>query len=209
MKKIFLISAIIFLFASQGYSSVTTIDGAITLDFYEDTQFGNNRWILDMTINDYDGPGGFEATNFHLTFANLAMNFDNPYNQNSIYYSFGLAGNIPDDYFPPEISTPPDGVSPVPHNFVLFSSVGTTFWNPVLVPVDTQFLFYATPDENNFPSSNYIPIIGDFYVRLSHSDNTEYLMLTGPIGFATVPEPAGMCLFALGAFFLKFLIKRK
>ncbi|MCP5463081.1 MAG: hypothetical protein H7A34_07965 [bacterium] len=42
--------------------SATTSDGLITLDFFEDTTQGiPNLWQLDFTVNDVDGPGGFES----------------------------------------------------------------------------------------------------------------------------------------------------
>jgi len=190
MKKLFLISAIIFLFATQGYSSVTTIDGAITLDFYEDTQFGNNRWILDMKVNDYAGSGG-GSVNFDLNIFNNGMFFDNQYNV------------LDTDYYKIASSTVlgPDGI--------LYPTLALHIYTDstdLPTPEGTMFRFYALPTQEGEP------IIGTFNLLLgwgsSHNPETQNFQLTGPIGFA-VPEPAGMCLFALGAFFLKFLIKRK
>ena len=88
MKKLFLLSFIFtILLSTQVFSAVTTSDGVIKLDFYADSQSGiENRWILDMTINDVDGTGGLEEINFGLTFLNLSMDFDNQYNSYTEYY---------------------------------------------------------------------------------------------------------------------------
>jgi len=185
MKRIFLLSAIIFLFACNGYSAVTTIDGRISLDFYEDTQSGiANRWILDFTVNDVDG--GVEATSFNFEFLNVYMDFDNQYNVlNTQFYHIGhtLEDAIPFLEIPLISSNMP-------------------------VPVGTHFIFYALPDTRYMPDYNdtYEPVIDYFPVRV----RGDMLGLRGPVYFsAPVPEPVGTSLFAFGAFLLRFLLKRK
>ena len=186
MRKVLLLSLIfMFMFSSQVFSSVTTSSGSLTLDFYEDTQSGiENRWILDVTINDYDGLGGAGAAYFDLLFRNTHMDFDNQYNSDTDYYVFGHQDGARG------IEIPFIGLDP-PHT--------------IPVPVGTNFLFYALPDGMNFqPNVEYEPIIGNFEIRA----NGEALLFSGPVGFSAVPEPMSMVLFVFGAFLLKFVTKR-
>ena len=94
--KIFILSVLFVLtmFIAGYAESATTSDGVITLDFYEDTQSGiENRWILDFTVNDIDGPGGLEEIEFNLTFLNTAMDFNNLYNDFKFHSRRGWIGN--------------------------------------------------------------------------------------------------------------------
>ncbi|MDX9703004.1 MAG: hypothetical protein RBU23_08170 [Candidatus Auribacterota bacterium] len=71
MKRVLLIAVALFLFSTPSFSAVSTSDGVITLDFYEDTQSGiENLWIIDFSFNDIDGPGGLEEIEFSLLFMN-------------------------------------------------------------------------------------------------------------------------------------------
>jgi len=191
MKKILLFLLIsTILFSSHAFSAVTTSDGAITLDFYEDTQSGiDNRWILDFNANDFDGPGGVEEIAFELILWNTAINFDSQYNPNTDYYIFGSYATMPGPGNPS----------------IMFPAIATDS-GQLATPVETNYLFYATPDEDSYPQgTQYEPIIGNFYIRT----NGEDLRLTGPVGFSAVPEPMTTALFAFGAFLLKFITKRK
>ncbi|MEW6535486.1 MAG: hypothetical protein AB1454_07670 [Candidatus Auribacterota bacterium] len=183
MKKI-VIAVVLFFLCAPVYSSVTTADGLITLDYYEDTQSGiENRWILDFSVNDIGG--GVESIGFDLLLYNQEVDFLNPYNQNTDYYIIGYytESTMPLVLLP----TIPSGLYSLP------------------VPINTDFTFYTT---NQFLGE---PLINDFYIYLSYVNNLgvekgEGFYLTGPVG-ATVPEPMGMLLFAFGAFLIKFLIK--
>ncbi|MEW6535185.1 MAG: hypothetical protein AB1454_06140 [Candidatus Auribacterota bacterium] len=182
MKKIVL-AAVLFFLCAPVYSSVTTADGLITLDYYEDTQSGiENRWILDFSVNDMGQ--GIDSIKFELTFYNEAVDFPSLYNvQKTQYYSIGYYADIPNGIFP---------------------SIGSDE-QKLWIPLNTEFTFYTT---NKFIGE---PLLGEFYVNLVHYDNfgtrnEDGFYLQGPIGPA-VPEPMGMLLFAFGAFLIKFLIK--
>ncbi|MDX9702081.1 MAG: hypothetical protein RBU23_03450 [Candidatus Auribacterota bacterium] len=188
MKRALLIAVALFLFAHPSFSAVTTTDGLITLDFYEDTQLGvDNLWILDFTVNDIDGAGGVEEISFELTFLNTVMDFNNQYNTDTDYYVTGYSssGTIP-LLLLPYIATPQ---------------------NATLTPVTESFTFFSTPLVEG------TPIIDEFYIKLSYGDNLgnnyhENIQLTGPVGFVPVPEPVGISLFLFGAFLLKYLTKK-
>ncbi|MEW6534905.1 MAG: hypothetical protein AB1454_04690 [Candidatus Auribacterota bacterium] len=180
MKKILVF---LVLFCTPVYSSVTTADGLITLDYYEDTQSGiENRWILDFFVNDIGQ--GINSIKFELTFYNEEVDFSNIYNvQNTQYYSIGYYADIPNGIFP------------------RIASDEQKSW----VPVNTDFAFYTT---DQFFGD---PLIADFQIVLVHYDNfgnrnDDHFVLQGPVGPA-VPEPMGMLLFAFGAFLIKFLMK--
>jgi len=181
MKKI-VIAVVLFLFCAPVYSSVTTADGLITLDYYEDTQSGiENRWILDFSVNDI--VGNIDSVKFTLTFYNEEVDFLNEYNHTTEFYSIGYYDEAPHIAYPSITSTPQKA------------------W----IPLNTDFVFYTT---NQFMGE---PLLGEFYVNLIHYDNfgnpnEDGFYLQGPIGTA-VPEPIGMLLFALGAFLMKFLMK--
>ncbi|MEW6534906.1 MAG: hypothetical protein AB1454_04695 [Candidatus Auribacterota bacterium] len=86
MRKIVFFLVVLVLFCTPVYSSVTTADGLITLDYYEDTQSGiENRWVLDFSVNDIGG--GVESILFNLRFYNSAVDFLNKYNQDTEYYT--------------------------------------------------------------------------------------------------------------------------
>lgn len=173
-----------FISISTTYPSVTTSDGLITLDYYEDTQSGiDNRWILDMTVNDVDGPGGIEAIKFSIEILNYFMSYENQYNQmETDYYDIGYmsSGSIPIVQLP----------------FIASSQ------QKLPTPVNTLFAFYTLPEyEGNL-------MIDDFYVNLHYTDNFnvrkgEYLLLNGPIGAMSIPEPLSIALFGFGAILLK------
>lgn len=57
-RQIIILLIVFFAFCmSPAYSAVTTSDGAITFDFYEDTQSGiENRWVFEFS---YDYLGKF------------------------------------------------------------------------------------------------------------------------------------------------------
>ena len=192
MKKYFILLAVFFIcFLSPFvYCAVTTSDGAITLDFYEDTQSGiDNRWILDFTVNDIDGPGGLEEIYFNLEFLSVSMDYDNQYNQQSTdFYRIGhnFSGTIP---------------------IIEYPTIDSPMGSPI--PVGTNLKFYAMPDIDFFPDYDdcYLPVMGTYYIRTTTSTNNETLYLFGPIGFDPVPEPMSMALFAFGVFFLKYLKK--
>ncbi|MEW6535487.1 MAG: hypothetical protein AB1454_07675 [Candidatus Auribacterota bacterium] len=181
MKKI-VIAVVLFFFCAPVYSSVTTADGLITLDYYEDTQSGiENRWILDFSVNDVGQ--GIDSIKFRLVFYNEAVDFLNPYNQETEYYSIGYYSDLPNGIFP------------------RITSTSQKSW----IPVATDFTFYTT---DQFLGES---LIGNFFVSLGYTDNMgiekgENFYLQGPIGPA-VPEPVGMLLFAFGAFLMKFLMK--
>ncbi|MEW6534783.1 MAG: hypothetical protein AB1454_04060 [Candidatus Auribacterota bacterium] len=183
MKKILFFVVLLVLFCRPAYSSVTTADGLITLNYYEDTQSGiENRWILDFSVNDIGG--GVDSIKFGLTFYNEEVDFLNAYNLTSTeYYNIGYYADIPNGIFPK------------------IGSNAQKLW----IPVNTDFTFYTT---NQFLGT---PLVADFFVSLSYVDNNgiskgENFYLQGPIGPA-VPEPIGMFLFAFGAFLIKVLIK--
>ena len=188
MKNFILSVLFILTMFIAGYAeSATTSDGAITLNFYEDTQSGiENRWILDMTLNDFDGPGGVEEVAFNLWIWTNRMSYENNYNPSSDYYVIG--GYFPNPgsgYYIPAIAT----------------DSGSLY-----TPVGTNYLFYALPNEDYLPEgTDFVPIIGNFDIDV----NGERIQFTGPVGFAPVPEPMSMVLFAFGAFLLKFITKRK
>jgi len=186
----FMVSLSIFC-SGISYSSVTTFDGAITLDLYEDTQSGDGRWILDFTVNGTIEPSP-DSVYFSLKSTNMSINFYNQYNNLDSNY-FGIT----------EYSLVDENGLPM-----VFQQYIYTDSTDLPTPEGTMFRFYALPSQQGEP------IIGTFNLLLgwgsSHNNlASQNIQLTGPIGFAAVPEPAGMCLFALGAFFLKFLIKRK
>ena len=143
-----------------------------------------------MTMNDIDGPGGVEDLLFSMYIFNNAMTYDNEYNINPTEY-YKIGGFFDDSllYYPAISSFPPD-------------------YTPT--PMDSFFKFFALPDINDDGN----PIINGFNIKLEYSDNignnhSEILTFSGPIGFAPVPEPMSMVLFAFGAFLLKFITKRK
>ncbi|MEW6535485.1 MAG: hypothetical protein AB1454_07665 [Candidatus Auribacterota bacterium] len=183
MKKI-VIAVVLFFLCAPVYSSVTTADGLITLDYYEDTQSGiENRWILDFSVNDIGQ--GIDSVRFDLKLYNTQIDFVNAYNPSSSYYVIG--------YY--EVSTMP---------VVYIPSIGTDTYQ-LATPINTDFSLYSL---TNFSGD---ALIGSFFVSLGYTDNMgvkkgENFYLQGPIGPA-VPEPIGMVLFALGAFLMKFLMK--
>ncbi len=184
MKRVLLIAVALLALSTPSFSAVTTSDGLITLDFYEDTQLGvDNLWVLDFTVNDIDGLGGVETLGFYFIFYNQAMNLNNQYNNDTEYYEFG--------YY-------------VSNSLILWPRVMT---GDLATPTGESFDFYATPTEEGQP------VLGDFWVKMHYSDNlgNEYmkvLQLTGPVDFAPVPEPVSISLFLFGAFILKFLTKK-
>lgn len=197
MKKLFLICAIILMFANIGFSAVTTIDGAITLDFYEDAQFGNNRWIFDIKLNDIGG--GVESIYFDIEIFNTGLNYLNTYTE-QLYtdpdvFSMVTTSFIPGDPFP----------FTIPALNSLFER-----------PVGVNYIFYSIPSDaegnpmiNNF--SDAIPIMGSFDIKLDYINNlginrTEQFNFSGPVAFS-VPEPAIISLFALGFLLLRWLIR--
>lgn len=182
MKRLVLLACALFLFSSPSYSAVTTSDGAITLDLYEDTQSGiENRWILDFSVNDLGSPHPdyFADLSFSFQLSNGALLYENIYNDlDTIYYN--ISGDI--------ISTP----------YI------RTDIDDLPTPAGTEYIFYGMPREEGDA------IIGNFTVNLYYTKNIgsevhEQLTLTGPIGFAPVPEPISMALFTFGAFLLKFI----
>lgn len=183
MKKILLWAVLLFLFCAPVYSSVTTADGLITLDYYEDTQSGiENRWILDFSVNDIGG--GVESILFNLRFYNPEIDFLNEYNQDTEYYT---------------ISHYVESTMPV----ILLPSIGSGLYSSPL-PTNNEFTVFTTPLFQGLAQ------ISDFFVYLSYMDNLgnqkgENFYLQGPIGPA-VPEPIGMLLFAFGAFLIKLII---
>lgn len=190
MKKLLFSVLLAGCFCIPAYSAVTTSSGSLTIDFYEDTLSGiANRWILDMTVNDIDGPGGIEELGFEIIMWNTSISFNNQYNSNTDYYIFGSYATMPGPGNPS----------------IMYPSVVTDS-GQLLTPVGTNYLFYVTPNEDYFPQgTQYEPIIGNFYIR----SNGEDLQVNGPVGFAPVPEPISVALFAFGAFLLKFTTKRK
>jgi len=195
MKKLFLFSAIIFLFACQGYSAVTTIDGAITLDFYEDTQFGNNRWILDITLNDIGG--GIESVYFDLQIHNVGMTYANEYNFPEGGTQLLNVGVIPTGTFPNYFNIPhidSFGEVPLNANYILYAMPSN-----MLIPLSPP---YGTPIYDEFD-------VVLFYANSSGLNRNETLTLHGPIAFEPVPEPTGISLFVFGAFILRWLVRVK
>ncbi|MDX9702418.1 MAG: hypothetical protein RBU23_05155 [Candidatus Auribacterota bacterium] len=190
MKRALLIAVALFLFAHFAFCAVTTSDGVITLDFYEDTQSGiENRWILDFKVNDL-GNSDFEELNVNMYIWNLAMTYDNPFNV------------LQTDYY--EIGTATQSVPPA--NFITIPLIMLE----TEAPDHSEFTFYATPEDGIVG----YPILGNFSIHLYYSDGAgnfyqDYLILNGPMGFAPVPEPMTTALFVFGAFFLQFITKRK
>jgi len=189
MKKIlFLLIIPAFLFSCSVFASVTTSDGSITLDLYEDTELGvNNLWVLEMTINEVDA---IESLSFHLDYLNVYMDIDNEYNVlNTQYYSIGHNSTV---------SLP----------MVEYPVIRTN--DPI--PVGTTFVFYLLPDTYYLPDYNdtYEPVIDYIPIRINIGSDSEMLGLLGPNYFvASVPEPISMGLFVFGAIFLKSFIKKK
>ena len=183
MKKIILsVLFILTMFIADYAKSATTSDGAITLNFYEDTQSSiESRWILDFTVNGLGSLhiGNFEELTFSFQIYNGAMLYENVYNDIDTDY-YNISGDI--------ISTP---------------YIRTDFDDlPTLA--GTEYTFYAMPREEGEP------VIGNFTVNLYYTKNIgsqmhEQLTLTGPVGFSAVPEPMSMLLFVFGAFFLRFI----
>ena len=164
------------------YSAVTTTDGLVTLDFYEDTQSGiDNRWVLDFTMNDIspDILGGW----FELRFWDNAISFENEYNESSPYFYVSK-------FFPTA-------------DFEDYVQDISSFGKP-MIPVGTNFPIYGLPNELFYQTEGVElrPIIGTIDIVL----NGENMQLTGPVGFAPVPEPISILLFAFGAFFLKRIL---
>jgi|GEM_PF-1940943 len=197
MKRQIIILFILFIsvFCSKpSYSAVTTIDGAITLDFYEDTQSGiENRWIFDIKLNDIGG--GVESIYFDIEIQNTGLNYLNTYTE-QLYtdpdvFSMVTTSFIPGDPFPftiPALNSLFE--RPVGVNYIFYS-----------IPADSE----GNPMINNFYDT--IPIMGNFDIKLDYINNlginrTEQFNFSGPIAFS-VPEPACLSLFAFGAFYLK------
>jgi len=190
MKQQIIILFILFIsvFCSKlSYSAVTTIDGVITLDFYEDTESGiSNRWILEFTMNNINPDifGGW----FDMTFWDNTISFENEYNEASPYFTVSK-------YFPTS-------------NFEEYVQNIDSVGKP-MIPVGTSFPIYGVPNKLFYQTEGIelTPIIGTIDITL----NGDSLQLTGPIGFTVtpIPEPVGMSLFAFGAFLLRFLLKRK
>ena len=187
MKKLLLIAIALLTFCTPSFSAVTTTDGLITLDFHEDTTQGvDNLWVLDFSVNDIDGPGGIEDIRFWLIFYNQSMDLNNEYNiSNTDYYSIGYYAS---------------------NSMFLWPDIALDTSN-LSTPVMTDYFFYSTPlDEGE-------PILGDFWIRMSYSDNlgnqyNEDVQLSGPVDFVAVPEPVSIALFSFGIFILKFFIKQ-
>ncbi|MCB1196594.1 hypothetical protein KDK77_10455, partial [bacterium] len=195
VKKIFsmLICLSVICVAVNLCHSATTLDGLITLDFFEDTQSGiENRWILDFTVNDVGG--SIESFTFTLFFFNGIMDFHNSSNPGSILYEFSYlaSGTIP-NVFTPILST-------------------KTTANPV--PIGTMFSLFLLPNPglNSIPDEGE-PVLDDFDVELHYTDNlgqnhSQNLILNGPIFFA-VPEPISISLYSFGTLLLFFMRKKK
>ncbi|MEW6536792.1 MAG: hypothetical protein AB1454_14375 [Candidatus Auribacterota bacterium] len=175
MKKTLLSAFLVIVFYAPVYSSVTTADGFITLDYYEDTQSGiENRWVLDFKVNELSGTQ-YTSVLFDMRFLNTAMDFDNIYNQNNDFYTFGHEDHFTYEY--PVISS--HGVKLIP-----------TY-------AGTNYLFYSLPEQQKEL------IIGNFSIDIYYIDalgntNSELLRLSGPVGFTPVPEPVSMALFVFG-----------
>jgi len=187
MRKFVLSVLFILTFFIANYAeSATTLDGLITLDFYEDTQSGiENRWILDMTVNDIGG--GIESIKFEThPLSNMAMDYNNQYNSETEYYSIG--------YYSASTS--------------LMLPMIASDYNKEWIPIETNFIFYAMPEMEGDP------IIGEFYQKIFYGDNlgntySSSLQLTGPVAFNAVPEPITMFLFVFGAFLLRIISRKK
>jgi hypothetical protein len=179
MKKILFFVVLLVLFCTPVYSSVTTTSGNFTLDFYEDMLSGiENRWIFEFTVNDPDGQGGIEDLFFDITFYNIAINFANAFNIENQFYAFSYLD---------------------PHYPVISS-------NQLPTPVNTTYLFYATPLLAVVLDDKLWPVMGTFGIRLED----ETVMINGPVDFTTVPEPACCLLFVFGSYFLyRSFLKKK
>ncbi len=194
MKPMLFIATLCFIVAFtcvHSYSAVTTSDGVITLDFYEDTTF-NGRWIFDIILNDVEG---VESVYFNMELHNTAVTYANEYNQEITTLLIGAI---------------PAGSSTNPFVIPYIDSMYNT-------AVNTEYSLYGMPAYLLFPLSEPYgtPIIDEFDVVLSYAysttpddRNTETLTLTGPVGFAPVPEPMSMVLFVFGALFLKRCIRK-
>lgn len=199
MRKYFFLAAILFTLLLPSIArAATTSDGFITLNFYEDTQSGiENRWILDFNVNDADGPGGIEGLTFTLSLGNPVMNYENEFNSNptadyiisSVPYPFPPAPGEPELLFP------------------VIKSQRT-------IPVDSQFIFYAVPQDYITLGQKGILLCDNFSLTVKHNDNlgnsyTENFEVYGPMGFMPIPEPVSISLFLFGAFFLEYIRRFK
>ncbi len=191
MKRALLIAVALFLFAHPSFPAVTTSDGLITLDFYEDTAFGNGRWIFDIILNDVEG---VDLVYFNMEVHNTAMTYDNEYND-----------GITDLFLRTIGAGTPDNAYHIPYIDSLYPTA-----------VGTEYSLYGMPADLLMPLSvpYGTPIIDEFDVLISYAtaidqSKTETLTLTGPVYFSPVPEPVSMALFAFGAFFLHRIIKSK
>ncbi|MDX9702080.1 MAG: hypothetical protein RBU23_03445 [Candidatus Auribacterota bacterium] len=192
MKPMLFIATMCFIVAFtcvHSYSAVTTSDGVITLDFYEDTTF-NGRWIFDIILNDVEG---VESVYFNMELHNTAVTYDNEYN----YAITEL-----------HISAIPAGSPTNPFVIPYLDSLYPT-------AVGTEYSIYGMPAYLLFPLSEPYgtPIIDEFEVLISYAtaidqSKTETLTLTGPVAFVPVPEPMSMVLFVFGALFLKRCIRK-
>ncbi len=197
MKKLFLITVVFFLFSTPSFSSVSTSDGALVIDFHEDTPFNiDTGWSLE--IHNTELVYYFE---YQLVFRNTAFNFDNEYISQTLapdfwaevtyeeisdsikYSKISMAQpamlNDPDDYDGPLIPT----------GWFVYSGLFT-----------------------GLPTGEGYTIIDEFEIDITYTINlentySETLTLTGPVGFAPVPEPMSMALFVFGAFILKKCIR--
>ena len=197
MKKLLLIAVALLALSTPSFSAVTTSDGAITIDLYEDTQSGiENMWVLDLTFNPIPKlvGEGIETFSFDFTTDNQTIYYDNQYNVLDTDY-YNISSSI--------ISVPEGMIGYAPFLKIY------TGENDLVTLGGTTYLFSALPRQEGEL------IIGNYNLSLSWkrgnspSYETQTIQLTGPVGFAPVPEPLSMALFAFGAFFLKFITKRK
>ena len=109
MKNIVIILGLLCVVSCPVQSAVTTSDGAITIDFYEDMDVPN-RWVLDFKVNQLDAssPDYFESLSFLVTASNWrTMYFDHEENADTDYYNIWTVnyGLVPSP-IPPEIHDP-------------------------------------------------------------------------------------------------------
>jgi len=178
------------------YSAVTTIDGLVTVDFYEDTQSGaENRWIFEILYN-YNSIFLHEDEKLYFegVLKNKAITFQNEYNfWETDYYIV--------DYTPTITTDNKQTLAEITQ----YPLIRT---NTERLPHFLNLSLYMTL------SKDEIPIFGNFEIDLFYetkfvSFKQETLSLYGPIGFAPVPEPISIFLFIFGAIFLrKSLINR-
>ena len=85
MKKLFLLTIILVSFSNLAFAALTTADGVLTLDFFEENQSNiDNLWIMQFTFNDIN-PYILGAM-LAISYESNKLTFENTLNESLNYF---------------------------------------------------------------------------------------------------------------------------